>query len=157
MSEAAAAALAIAEAKIGQEDGVGEWTQITQEMINQFADLTSDHQFIHLDEEGAKSVGFPTTVAHGFLSLSMLTHLSSSIPQDPELLKGIAMGINYGFDKVRFLAPVPNGSNVRVRSTLKSAELKGNAINFTRTYTMDIEGSDKPALAADWIVRLVYG
>ena len=156
MSEAAEAAHQKISERVGTEEGVGDWFEITQDMINEFADLTHDHQFIHVDEAAAQSVGFPTTIAHGFLTLSMLTHLAASIPQDPELLKGVAMGMNYGFDKVRFIAPVPNGSRVRCRAELKSAELKGDAINLTSTYTMEIEGSDKPALAADWIVRLVF-
>jgi acyl dehydratase len=157
VSEAAATALALIEGRIGQEEGVGEWDEITQEMISEFADLTNDHQFIHVDEAAAQSVGFPTTIAHGFLTLSMLTHLGASIPQDPEMFEGVAMGMNYGFDKVRFVAPVPNGSRVRCRSTLKSAEAKGaDAIHLTRTFTMEVEGSEKPALVADWIVRLVY-
>jgi len=156
MSEAAETALAVIEVKIGTEEGVGEWTEITQKMISKFADLTDDHQFIHVDPEAAKSVGFPTTIAHGFLTLSMLTHLGASIPQDPQMFVGVAMGMNYGFDKVRFIAPVPNGSRVRCRSTLKAAEPKGDAIHLTRTFTMEIEGSEKPALVADWIVRMVY-
>ncbi|MCP4434640.1 MAG: MaoC family dehydratase [Actinomycetia bacterium] len=157
MSEAAATALAKIQERVGTEEGVGEWFEITQDMINQFADLTEDHQFIHVDEEGAKSVGFPTTIAHGFLTLSMLTHGAASIPQDPELFRGIAMGMNYGFDKVRFVNPVPNGSRLRCRSVLSAAEPKGdNAIHLTRTYTMEIEGADKPALVADWIVRLQF-
>jgi acyl dehydratase len=157
VSEAAANALAFINGKIGEEEGVGDWFEITQEMISEFADLTHDHQFIHVDEDAAKAVGFPTTIAHGFLTLSMLTHLGSSIPQDPKMFEGIAMGMNYGFDKVRFVAPVPNGSRVRCRSTLAAAEPKGgNAIHLTRTFTMEVEGSDKPALVADWIVRMVY-
>lgn len=157
MSEAAATAFEKISERIGSEEGVGEWFEITQDMINEFADLTHDHQFIHVDESAAQSVGFPTTIAHGFLTLSMLTHLAASIPLDPELFKGVAMGMNYGFDKVRFVAPVPNGSNVRCRSELKAADRKGeDAIHLTRTYTMEIEGSEKPALVADWIVRLVF-
>ena len=156
MSEAAEKAYEKISAVIGTEEGVGEWFEITQDMINDFADLTHDHQFIHVDEAAAQSVGFPTTIAHGFLTLSMLTHLAASIPLDPELFKGVAMGMNYGFDKVRFIAPVPNGSRVRCRSVLKAADPKGDAINLTRTYTMEIEGSDKPGLVADWIVRLVF-
>ncbi|MFP5321956.1 MAG: MaoC/PaaZ C-terminal domain-containing protein, partial [Acidimicrobiia bacterium] len=93
----------------------------------------------------------------GFLTLSMLTHLSSSIKQDPETFKGVVMGVNYGFDKVRFIAPVPSGSKIRATSVLKDAALKGNAIDVTRTYTIEVEGGDKPAVVADWITRLVYG
>ena len=157
MAEAAANARELLTERIGHEEGVGEWFEITQDMISEFADLTHDHQFIHVDEDAAKAVGFPTTIAHGFLTLSMLTKLAASIPQDPEVFKGVAMGMNYGFDKVRFVNPVPNGSRVRCRSALSAVEPKGDdALHLTRTYTMEIEGSDKPALVAEWIVRLVF-
>lgn len=157
MSEAAAAAHAKFQEQIGQESEPSEWFEIGQERINQFADVTEDHQFIHIDPEAAKNTPFGGTIAHGFLTLSLLPHLSSSIMQDPETLKGVVMGVNYGFDKLRFIAPVPSGSKVRASSVLKDAALKGNAIDVTRTYTVEIEGSDKPAIVADWITRLVYG
>ena len=157
MSDAAAAALEKFKAKIGTEDGAGEWMEISQERINDFADVTEDHQFIHVDPEAAKNTPFGGTIAHGFLTLSLLVPLSGSIPQDPETIKGVIMGVNYGFDKIRFIAPVPSGSRVRASSVLKDAELKGgNQIQVTRTYTVEIEGSDKPAIVADWITRLTY-
>jgi acyl dehydratase len=157
MSEAAEAAHAKFQTLIGQEGEPGEWIQVTQEMINQFADVTMDHQFIHVDPEAAKNTPFGGTIAHGFLTLSLLVPLSSSIPQDPETVKGVIMGVNYGFDKIRFIAPVPSGSRIRARAVLKSAELKGSSVNATRTYTIEVEGSDKPAVIADWITRLTYG
>jgi acyl dehydratase len=157
MSEAAAAAHAKFQEQIGQESEPGDWFEMTQERIDQFADVTIDHQFIHVDPEAAKASPFGTTIAHGFLTLSMLTHLSSSIAQDPETFKGVVMGINYGFDKVRFIAPVPSGSKIRATAVLKDASLKGSSIDVTRTYTIEVEGSDKPAVVADWITRLVYG
>jgi acyl dehydratase len=157
MSEAAAAAHAKFQEQIGQESEPSDWLEISQERINQFADVTEDHQFIHVDPEAAKSSPFGGTIAHGFLTLSLLPHLSSSITQDPETFKGVVMGVNYGFDKLRFIAPVPSGSRVRATNVLKDAVLKGNAIDVTRTYTVEIEGGDKPAIVADWITRLVYG
>lgn len=157
MSEAAAAAHAKFQEQIGQESEPSDWFEISQERINQFADVTEDHQFIHIDPEAAKNTPFGGTIAHGFLTLSLLPHLSSSIKQDPETLKGVVMGVNYGFDKLRFIAPVPSGSKVRATSVLKDAALKGNAIDVTRTYTVEVEGSEKPAIVADWITRLVYG
>ncbi len=157
MSEAAEAAHAKFQTLIGKEEGAGDWFEMTQDRINQFADVTIDHQFIHVDPEAAKATPFGTTIAHGFLTLSMLTHLSTSIPQDPETFKGVVMGVNYGFDKVRFVAPVPSGSKIRATAVLKSAERKGSSINVTRTYTIEVEGSDKPAVVADWITRLTYG
>lgn len=142
----------------GQTEGSGEWFEVTQERVNEFADVTLDHQFIHVDPEAAKGTPFGGTIAHGFLTLSMLTHLTASIPQDMSRFAGILMGVNYGFEKVRFVAPVPTGSRIRATSVLSNVELKDpNTINVTKTITVEIEGSSKPALVADWITRLVYG
>ena len=146
------------QARIGQPDGEGEWFEMTQERINDFADVTIDHQFIHVDPEAAKASPFGTTIAHGFLTLSMLTHLAGSVKTDPETVKGVVMGVNYGFDKVRFVSPVPSGSRIRASSVLKAADLKDpNTIQVTRTYTIEVEGQDRPAVVADWITRLTYG
>ena len=145
------------QARMGEPDGTGDWFEMTQERINDFADVTIDHQFIHVDPEAAAASPFGTTIAHGFLTLSMLTHLSASVPNDPETVKGVIMGVNYGFDKVRFVSPVPSGSNIRATSVLKAADLKDpNTIQVTRTYTIEVEGSDRPAVVADWITRLTY-
>lgn len=142
----------------GQTEGSGEWFEVTQERVNEFADVTLDHQFIHVDPEAAKGTPFGGTIAHGFLTLSMLTHLTASIPQDMSRFSGILMGVNYGFEKVRFVAPVPTGSRIRATSVLSNVELKDpNTLNVTKTITVEIEGSTKPALVADWITRLVYG
>lgn len=157
MSENANRAFEIWKQGIGKDEGAGEWIQIDQERINQFADVTEDHQFIHIDPERAKSTPFGTTIAHGFLTLSMLTKLAASLPSgDPGRYAGVVMGINYGFDKVRFVSPVTVGSRIRVHAQLKNAELKGNAVQVTRTMTVEIEGSDKPALVADWVTRMVF-
>ncbi len=158
MATAAEAAFEKFQARVGTEDGAGEWFEMAQERINEFADVTIDHQFIHVDPEAAKASPFGTTIAHGFLTLSMLTHLSGSIPNDPETVKGVIMGVNYGFDKVRFVSPVPSGSRIRATSTLKDVVLKDpNTIQVTRTYAIEVEGSDRPAVIADWITRLTYG
>ena len=158
MATAAETAFEKFQARMGEEDGAGEWFEMTQDRINDFADVTIDHQFIHVDPEAAKASPFGTTIAHGFLTLSMLTHLSGSIPNDPETVKGVVMGVNYGFDKVRFVSPVPSSSRIRATSTLKDAVLKDpNTIQVTRTYTIEVEGSDRPAVIADWITRLTYG
>ena len=157
MSEAAAAAFALLEAQVGKEDGAGEWFEMTQERVNDFADVTLDHQFIHIDPEAAAKTPFGGTIAHGFLTLSMLVHLSKTIPTDPETFKGVIMAVNYGFDKVRFVAPVPTGSKIRATSTLTAVEMKGdNTIQSTRTYTVEVEGGTKPAVVADWITRATY-
>lgn len=145
------------QAALGTEEGTGDWFEVTQELVDQFADVTRDHQFIHVDPEAAAATPFGGTIAHGFLTLSMLTHLTGSIPQDMSRLAGIVMGVNYGFDRVRFVSPVRTGKRVRARSTLKSVEQKGDSINVTKTITVEIEDEDRPALVADWVTRLVYG
>jgi acyl dehydratase len=142
---------------VGQSEGTGEWFEITQERINDFADVTEDHQFIHVDPKQAAELSpWGTTIAHGFLTLSLLTHLSGSIEQPPERFDGIVMGVNYGFDKVRFINPVKVGSRIRVSSVLSAVDRKDeNTLQTTRTMTVEIEGEDKPALVADWI-GLIY-
>jgi len=146
-------------AAIGHAEGTGEWLEVTQERINAFADVTEDHQFIHVDPTLAAELSpWGVTIAHGFLTLSLLVKMSASIPQPPERLDGLVMGVNYGFDKVRFISPVKVGSRIRCSSVLAAAELKDPAtIQTTRTMTVEIEGESKPALVADWISRLVYG
>ena len=159
MSEAAEKAFTLFQADVGNDEGVGEWFQITQEQINQFADVTHDHQFIHVDPERAKTTPFGTTIAHGFLTLSMLTDLAngaSSAPPNPAKYEGMLMGINYGFNKVRFVNPVKVGSRIRARAVTTNAELKGSAIDTTRSFTVEIEGEEKPALVAEWVTRAVY-
>ena len=119
--------------------------------------MTEDRQFIHVDQEAAAASPWGTTIAHGFLTLSMLSHLASSLPQDPATLEGVVMGVNYGFEKVRFVAPVPSGSKIRASSVLAAVELKGpDTVQVTRTITVEIEGESKPALVADWVTRQVY-
>ena len=151
----AANAYELLKAREGVDEGHGDWFEITQEQINQFADCTIDHQFIHIDAERATPV-FGGTIAHGFLTLSMLTHLTNSIEQDLPPLTGVMMGINYGFDRVRFLTPVISGSRVRANSVISKVELKGAAINSTRVITVEIDGSPRPALVAEWIGRIVF-
>lgn len=160
MSEAAEKAFPLYQADIGSDEGTGEWFTVTQDQIDAFADVTHDHQFIHVDPEAAKATPFGTTIAHGFLTLSMLTHLSkgaTSKTPEPERLQGVLMGINYGFDKVRFVNPVKVGSQVRARAVTSNVVLKGSAIDITRSFTVEIDGEDKPALVAEWITRIVYG
>ena len=159
MSTNAENAIVRFQAAIGTPEGTGDWFEVTQEDINAFADVTRDHQFIHVDPDlSAQLSPWKVPIAHGFLTLSMLTHLSGSIPQDAERLTGVVMGVNYGFDKVRFINPVKVNSRIRASSVLSAAELKDpNTINSTRTITIEIEGEDKPAAVVEWITRLVYG
>jgi acyl dehydratase len=154
MSNAANAYEAM-KASEGRDEGHGDWFEITQDQIDKFADVTHDHQFIHIDPERATPI-FGGTIAHGFLSLSMLVHLTDSIDQELPPLEGVMMGLNYGFDKVRFLNPVNSGKRVRAHSVISKIELKGAAINSTRTVTVEIEGVEKPALVAEWIGRIAF-
>jgi acyl dehydratase len=142
----------------GAEEGAGDWFEVDQAIINAFADVTHDHQFIHVDpERSAKQSPFGVTIAHGFLTLSLLPHLSTSVPSSGERLEGLVMGMNYGFDKVRFVSPVKVGSRVRARSTVKTVELKApSSVQVTKTYAIEVEGEDKPAVVADWITRLLF-
>jgi acyl dehydratase len=159
MSEAAAKAFELYRADIGNDEGVGEWFEVDQEQVNQFADVTHDHQFIHVDPDRAAATPFGGTIAHGFLTLSMLTHLAagaSAAPPDPAKFAGILMGINYGFNKVRFVSPVRIGARIRARAVTANAELKGNMVEVTRNFTIEIEGEEKPALVAEWLTRTVY-
>ena len=140
---------------VGEEIGVSRWYEITQEMIDKFADITEDWQFIHIDPEKAKMTPFGGTIAHGFLTMSMLSTMAYEAGPG---LKGVAMGVNYGFDKMRFISPVPAGAKIRGRFILKALdESKPGEVTYTNTVTVEIEGSDKPALVADWIGRAYFG
>ena len=126
-----------------------DWLTITQEQVNQFADCTLDHQFIHVDPARAAETPFGGTIAHGFLSLSLLSHFSE---QHGLLIEGCVMGVNYGLDKVRFLNPVRVGSRIRAHARMLGIEEKAPGQFLMRTeMTLEIEGEDKPALVAQWL------
>jgi acyl dehydratase len=139
MSENAQAAYDAINALIGNEPVAGDWFTIDQDRIQAFADATLDHQFIHLDPERAAQTPFGGTIAHGFLTLSLLVHLSASIPTDLPKLEG-----------------VPTGSRVRATASTVAVAIKGNAVDQTRAMTVEIDGVDKPALVAEWIGRTVF-
>ncbi|NQY35179.1 MAG: MaoC family dehydratase [Alteromonadaceae bacterium] len=125
------------------------WHQVTQAQIDQFADCTLDHQFIHVDEEAAGKTPFGSTIAHGFLSLSMLSHFAESYSL---IIEGFYMGLNAGFDKVRFLQPVKVNSRIRAHAkTLSIVETKPNQYRINTEVTIEIENCEKPALVAQWI------
>jgi acyl dehydratase len=136
-------------AKIGREIGVSDWIVIDQDRINQFADVTEDHQFIHVNPEMAKQTPFGGTIAHGFLVLSMLAKMGMAADF---AMKGVAMGVNYGFEKIRMVAPVHAGKRIRGRFVLKNMEERSPGQWLaTLSVTVEIEGSDKPAIIADWL------
>ncbi len=146
--------LAAYQAMVGREVGVSSWHLVDQRRINVFADVIEDYQFIHIDPERAKKeTSFGTTVAHGFLTMSLLSIMSYEVMP---VIEGTTMGVNYGFDRLRFISPVRAGSRVRGRFVLAEAKLrKPKELQSRTNVTIEIEGEDKPALVADWI-GLIY-
>ncbi len=135
---------------VGQNLGTSEWVLVDQAMINKFADATGDHQFIHVNEDMAKMTPFGGTIAHGFLTLSLFPLLSAK--SDCPRPEGVKMGVNYGGNKVRFLAPVRSGKRVRGHfKLLELEEKRPGQWQQTLEFTVEIEGEDKPALIAEWI------
>ncbi len=134
---------------IGKEIGHSDWFLVDQERINQFADVTIDHQFIHIDEEKSKKGPFGSTIAHGFLTLSLLTHLTDTCRLIPE---GTVMGINYGFDKVRFINPVKVNSRIRATAKpLSAVERNPGQWLLKSEVNVEIENEEKPALVSEWL------
>ena len=135
--------------RIGEEVGVSSWIEIDQQRIDTFADATEDHQFIHIDPQAAAAAGLGSTIAHGFLSLSLLSRMAADASLMPD---GLKMALNYGLDRVRFLAPVRSGKRIRGRFTLDSIEEKAPGQWLLRhTVTVEIEGEEKPAFSAQWL------
>lgn len=141
------------QAQVGQELGVSKWWEITQERINAFAEATDDHQFIHVDPDLAAQTPFGGTIAHGFLTLSLSVPMATEIPLD---VGNPLMGVNYGLDKVRFPAPVPVNSRIRLRLTLDEVSEVPGGMHMKQTVVTEIEGQEKPAMVAERLVRLYY-
>ena len=138
---------------VGQEVGVSDWLEISQDRVNKFADATGDHQWIHVDVERAKKESpFGGPIAHGFMTLSLLVPLASGTYR----ITDSKMGVNYGLNKVRFPAPVPVGSKVRARVTLQKVEEVSGGLQITQAVTIEREGGDKPVCIAEWVTR-AYG
>ncbi|MCK1741950.1 MaoC family dehydratase [Bradyrhizobium sp. 139] len=141
------------QAMVGKEIGVSSWHLVDQPRIDAYADVIEDHQFIHVDPERAKETAFGTTIAHGFLTMSLLSIMSYEVMP---VIAGTTMGVNYGFDKLRFISPVRSGKRVRGRFVLAEARLrKPNELQSRTNVTVEIEGEDKPALVAEWL-GLIY-
>ncbi|MBR1129111.1 MaoC family dehydratase [Bradyrhizobium iriomotense] len=142
------------QAMVGKEIGVSSWHLIDQPRIDTYADVIEDHQFIHVDPERAKEeTAFGTTIAHGFLTMSLLSIMSYEVMP---VIAGTTMGVNYGFDKLRFISPVRSGKRVRGRFVLAEAKLrKPNELQSRTNVTVEIEGEEKPALVAEWL-GLIY-
>ena len=141
-------------ASVGEELGVSEWQEIDQDRINAFADATGDHQWIHIDAERAKKESpYGQTIAHGFLTLSMIPALT----KENYRVENATMAINYGLNKVRFIAAVPSGGRIRARSELIDAtKVNDSTVNMTVKNTIELDGSDKPAAIAETIVRVLF-
>jgi acyl dehydratase len=135
--------------RVGKEIGVSSWLTMGQHRIDEFAESTEDRQFIHVDPQAAAQTPFGTTIAHGFLSLSMLSRMAAEVMLVPDSTK---MAVNYGLDRVRFIAPVKSGKRIRGRFRLDSIEEKApGQLLLRHTVTVEIEGEEKPALTAEWL------
>lgn len=145
--------LARLEGLIGTETGVSGWWEITQDRVDAFAGATDDHQFIHVNPELAAQTPFGGTIAHGFLTLSLTVAMGAEVPLD---VGSPMMGVNYGVDKVRFPAPVPVGSRIRVRVRLDEVSEVPGGLHLKQTFTTEIEGEEKPAMVAERLSRLYY-
>lgn len=139
---------------VGSELGKSEWFSIDQDRIDRFADVTEDHQFIHVDPARAATSPFGGTIAHGMLTLSMIVHLCEGFAPD---IDGLQMVINYGFDKVRFAAPVKVGKRIRAVAKLLEVKERGGQLVVKTKVTIEIEGETKPALVAEWLTMHVVG
>ncbi len=145
------------EAKIGDVVNTSDWLEVGQERINQFADATGDHQWIHIDVERAKAESpMGTTIAHGFLTLSLIPYLTGLAEGGGDKYEGLKMGLNYGLNKVRFITPVPAGAKVRGVSRLKAVEEKGGSLQVLNEVTIELQGSSKPACVAETLSRLYF-
>lgn len=149
-------ALETLQSRIGESTPPTDWLEMTQERINDFADVTLDHQWIHIDVDRASAGPFGAPIAHGHLTLSIMGHLPRTEPVPGPALKGQKLGINYGFDKVRFPSPVPVGARIRAVSTLKRAEVKGGMIEVMNEIKVEVQGQEKPAVVAESLGRLVF-
>ena len=139
-------------AQVGEELGVGEWMEVTQDRVNLFADATDDHQWIHVDEERAAKGPFGGTIAHGYLTLSLIPRLGGGGLG----LDGVKMGINYGLDRVRFIQPVPAGGRIRGRRKLLEVKEGEGFVQLKVEVTVEIEGSEKPACVAETLSRAYF-
>jgi acyl dehydratase len=136
--------------RVGEEIAVTDWLEVTQARINQFADATGDHQWIHVDPvRAAAELPSKTTIAHGFLTLSLL----STLIRESIRFTGLRMAINYGLNRVRFVSPVPSGSRIRALITLQAVDAVGDGVQVTWLATIERDGSEKPAAVAEWLVR----
>lgn len=149
-------AIEVLSARIDQPSNPTDWFEMTQERINTFADATLDQQWIHVDPERAKAGPFGAPIAHGQLTMSLMSFLPGGEGVGLPVLDGMKMGVNYGWNKVRFMSPVPVGARIRTVGKLKSVAPKGEMLEVINELTVEIEGSDKPACVAESVLRIVF-
>lgn len=142
--------------RIGISGEPSEWFEISQERIDQFADVTLDHQWIHVDVDRANQGPFGTPIAHGHLTLSIMGHLPRSAAPTGPRLEGQKLSINYGFNRVRFPSPVPVGAKIRTTSTLRTVEIKNDMIETMNEIVVEVQGQEKPCCVAESVGRLVF-
>ncbi len=156
MTEAIEKAKQTLESRIGERSAPTDWFEITQERINAFAEATLDHQWIHTQPDRAKDGPFGTTIAHGQLTMSIMSFLPGGQGVGLPAVEGVKMGINYGWNRVRFPSPVPVGAEIRTSGSLKSVDIKGNMLEVVNELTVEVKGQDKPACVAESVLRLVF-
>jgi acyl dehydratase len=149
-------ALETLQSRLGETTPPTGWLEMTQDKINAFANVTDDHQWIHVDVERAKDGPFGAPIAHGHLTLSIMGHLPGIEKTRGPALEGQKLAINYGFDRVRFPSPVPVGARIRASSTLQRAEIKGGMIEVMNEITVEVEDQEKPAVVAESLGRFVF-
>ena len=156
--EALQKAYDILTSRIGEQTSRTDWFEITQDRINDFAVVTMDHQWIHVDVERAKAGPFGAPIAHGHLTLSVMSHLpaAAQAANSGIAIEGRKLGINYGFDRVRFPSPVPAGARIRTTGTLKRVEIKGGMIETMNELVVEVQGQEKPACVAESLGRMVF-
>ncbi len=156
MSDALQNAAEVLSSRIDQPSAPTDWFEMTQDRVNTFADATMDHQWINVDPERAKAGPFGAPIAHGQLTMSIMSFLPGGEGVGLPQLEGMKMGVNYGWNRVRFMSPVPVGARIRTAGKIKSVEIKGPQLEVINELTVEIEGQDKPARVADSVLRLVF-
>lgn len=142
--------------RVGIQTSQSEWFEVTQERINDYAEVSMDHQWIHVEVERAKAGPFGAPIAHGNLTIAVMGHLPVASAAEGPKIEGQKLGINYGFDKIRFPAPVPAGTKIRATSTLRRVEIKGGMIETMNEIVVEAEGSEKPVCVAESLGRMVF-
>ncbi len=156
MSDALQNAAEVLSGRIDQSSEPTDWFEMTQDRINTFADATMDHQWIHVDPERAKAGPFGGPIAHGQLTMSIMSFLPGGQGVGLPQLDGMKMGVNYGWNRVRFMSPVPVGARIRTVGKVKTVEIKGPQLEVVNELTVEIEGQDKPACVAESVLRIVF-